>query len=120
MDETARVIRDAAELTFGVDESFAVVEVIDNPSAYLQWVTIGDAAHVEVADPTYNDEPAFELAQLDALAQLGFAEGEVNFERDLAPGEYDPRSLTDLVTSAFSTIFGVNDPALLKVTVEGA
>ena len=112
---TREEIRVACEQVIASDGDFAILESLETPYHYMQWIEHDGAVHVEIADPTYNEKPALDERQLSVIEELGFKKSSVNFVRDFAPEEHDASSLAVFVLDCFERVFGVGDVSRLEI-----
>ena len=108
-------IRVACQQVIDSDGEFAILESLETPYHYVQWIECEGGIHIEIADPTYNDKPPLSEHQLELVAELGFEKGSVNFNRDFAPDEQDAESLSAFVLECFEKVFGVSDVSKLEI-----
>ena len=86
----------------------------------MQWMEFeGGAIHVEIADPGTNHEPPLDDQATRGCGRTGsFEKGDVEFNRDFAPGEHDADSLAEFVIECFEGMFRISDLAALELTAD--
>ena len=114
---TLAEIRLVAEQVIDSDGDFSILASLEDGHHYMQWIEHDGAIYVELSDPTYNDQPPLDSAQLAAVATLGFEKRKINFGRDFAPDELDSDSLASFLLECFAEVFGITDPAMLELSV---
>ena len=105
----------ACQQVLDSDGDFAILESLETPHHYVQWIEHSGGIHIEIADPAYNDKPPLNERQLELVGELGFEKESVNFGRDFAPGEHDAESLSAFVLECFERVFGVSDVSRLEI-----
>ncbi|NKY50349.1 hypothetical protein [Nocardia vermiculata] len=126
MDDVTQLVKTALAATSGENEGTAV---LSTDEGFVQWLGFHDAVRVEVAHPAIarpttswwkrrQQAPAHPQRneKIAALTELGFAEAEPNYLREMAAGEIGWEQITFTIVSALREVLGIS--AAEQITVE--